>query len=190
MLQQPELIKAEEKGDPWVNVPRTLNFRLVARDGKGGGAYDETSVEVVDTGSQTFKILPAPDQRILVGSPTTVNWQVAGTDGGRINCQRVDISYSNDEGKSWQPLVNGVNNNGAHEVTIPANAGSAVRLKLACSDNIFYAITPKLATKSSDTPAPQPESNGGGGGGGSTGLFALLGLGIAALLRRRETISY
>ncbi|CAJ1824696.1 MULTISPECIES: reprolysin-like metallopeptidase [Aeromonas] len=178
-----------EKGDVWVNVPRTLNFRLVARDGKGGGAYGETSVEVVDTGSQTFKILPAPDQRILVGSPTTVNWQVAGTDGGRINCQRVDISYSNDEGKSWQPLVNGVSNNGAHEVTIPANAGSAVRLKLACSDNIFYAITPKLATKSSDTPAPQPESNGGGGGG-STGLFALLGLGIAALLRRREIMSY
>lgn len=190
MLQQPELIKDEEKGDPWVNVPRTLNFRLVARDGKGGGAYDETSVEVADTGSQTFKILPAPDQRILVGSPTTVNWQVAGTDGGRINCQRVDISYSNDEGKSWQPLVNGVNNNGTHEVTIPANAGSAVRLKLACSDNIFYAITPKLATKSSDTLAPQPESNGGGGGGGSTGLFALLGLGIAALLRRREIMSY
>lgn len=179
-----------EKGDVWVNVPRTLNFRLVARDGKGGGAYGETSVEVVDTGSQTFKILPAPDQRILVGSPTTVNWQVAGTDGGRINCQRVDISYSNDEGKSWQLLVNGVSNNGAHEVTIPANAGSTVRLKLACSDNIFYAITPKLATKSSDTPAPQPESNGGGGGGGSTGLFALLGLGIAALLRRRETMSY
>ncbi|WP_429196918.1 MYXO-CTERM sorting domain-containing protein, partial [Aeromonas veronii] len=42
----------------------------------------------------------------------------------------------------------------------------------------------------SDTPAPQPESNGGGGGGGSTGLFALLGLGIAALLRRREIMSY
>ncbi|MCF7742018.1 reprolysin-like metallopeptidase [Aeromonas veronii] len=179
-----------EKGDVWVNVPRTLNFRLVARDGKGGGAYGETSVEVVDTGSQTFKILPAPDQRILVGSPTTVNWQVAGTDRHPVNCQRVDISYSNDEGKSWQPLVNGVSNNGVHEVTIPANAGSAVRLKLACSDNIFYAITPKLATKSSDTPAPQPESNGGGGGGGSTGLFALLGLGIAALLRRREIMSY
>ncbi|WP_234924387.1 GlyGly-CTERM sorting domain-containing protein [Aeromonas veronii] len=110
-----------------------------------------------------------------------------------INCQRVDISYSNDEGKSWQPLVNGVNNNGAHEVTIPANADSAVRLKLACSDNIFYAITPKLATKSSDAQAPQPESNGGGGGGGgggSIGLFALLGLGITALLRRRETMSY
>ena len=179
-----------EKGDVWVNVPRTLNFRLVARDGKGGGAYGETSVEVVDTGAQTFKIEPASDQRILVGSPTTVNWQVAGTDRHPVNCQRVDISYSNDEGKSWQPLVNGVNNDGAHEVTIPANAGSAVRLKLACSDNIFYAITPKLATKSSDTPAPQPESNGGGGGGGSTGLFALLGLGIAALLRRRETMSY
>ncbi|MGL6410756.1 reprolysin-like metallopeptidase [Aeromonas veronii] len=179
-----------EKGDVWVNVPRTLNFRLVARDGKGGGAYGETSVEVVDTGAQTFKIEPASDQRMLVGSPTTVNWQVAGTDRHPVNCQRVDISYSNDEGKSWQPLVNGVNNNGAHEVTIPANAGSAVRLKLACSDNIFYAITPKLATKSSDTPAPQPESNGGGGGGGSTGLFALLGLGIAALLRRREIMSY
>lgn len=179
-----------EKGDVWVNVPRTLNFRLVARDGKGGGAYGETSVEVVDTGAQTFKIEPASDQRMLVGSPTTVNWQVAGTDRHPVNCQRVDISYSNDEGKSWQPLVNGVNNNGAHEVTIPANAGSAVRLKLACSDNIFYAITPKLATKSSDAQAPQPESNGGGGGGGSTGLFALLGLGIAALLRRRETMSY
>ncbi|MGL4506417.1 MAG: reprolysin-like metallopeptidase [Aeromonas sobria] len=196
VAQQP--IDQAIKGDVWAGSERTLNFRLVARDGKGGGAYGETSVEVVDTGSQTFKILPAPDQRILVGSPTTVNWQVAGTDGGRINCQRVDISYSNDEGKSWQTLVddNGVSNNGAHEVTIPANAGSTVRLKLACSDNIFYAITPKLTTKSGDTPAPQPESpapqpeSNGGGGGGSTGLFALLGLGIAALLRRRETMSH
>ncbi|WP_279490437.1 GlyGly-CTERM sorting domain-containing protein [Aeromonas veronii] len=74
--------------------------------------------------------------------------------------------------------------------TVCENQDTSVRLKLACSDNIFYAITPKLATKSSDTPTPQPESNGGGGGGGSTGLFALLGLGIAALLRRREIMSY
>ncbi|MBR7630334.1 hypothetical protein KAT72_15230 [Aeromonas popoffii] len=179
-----------EKGDVWVNVERTLNFRLVARDGKGGGAYEETSVEVVDTGSQTFKILPPTDQRILVGSPTTVNWQVAGTDRHPVNCQQVDISYSNDEGKSWQPLVSGVSNNGAHDVTIPEPAGTSVRLKLACSDNIFYAITPKLATKAAPEPQPQPESNGGGGGGGSTGLFALFGLGIAALLRRREAVSH
>ena len=145
---------------------------------------------MVDTGSQTFKILPPTDQRILVGSPTTVNWQVAGTDRHPVNCQQVDISYSNDEGKSWQPLVSGVSNNGAHDVTIPEPAGTSVRLKLACSDNIFYAITPKLATKAASEPQPQPESNGGGGGGGSTGLFALFGLGIAALLRRREAVSH
>ncbi|WP_287147664.1 reprolysin-like metallopeptidase [Aeromonas sp.] len=179
-----------EKGDVWVNVARTLNFRLVARDGKGGAAYGETSVEVVDTGSRTFKILPPSDQRMLVGSPTTINWEVAGTDRHPVNCQRVDISYSHDEGKSWQPLVSGVSNNGAHDVTIPEPAGTSVRLKLACSDNIFYAITPKLATKAASEPQPQPESNGGGGGGGSTGLFALFGLGIAALLRRREAVSH
>jgi MYXO-CTERM domain-containing protein len=186
-----------EKGDVWVNVPRTLNFRLVARDGKGGGAYGETSVEVVDTGSRTFKILPASDKTILVNRPTTVNWEVAGTDGGRVNCQGVNLSYSNDEGVNWHPLVSGARNNGSHEVSIQERAGTSVRIKLACSDNIFYAITPKLTTKSGytpapqpESPAPQPESNGGGGGGGSTGLFALLGLGIAALLRRRETMSY
>ena len=72
------------------------------------------------------------------------------------------VYVTRDYGKSWQPLVNGVNNNGAHEVTIPANAGSAVRLKLACSDNIFFAISPlKL-------PVAQSSGSSGGGGGGST----------------------
>ena len=81
---------------------------------------------------------------------------------------------------SWALLVSSQPNSGSATVTLPGNLTSSVRLKVACSDNIFFAISPlKL-------PLVQGGStSGGGGGGGAIGLWTLA-LALLGWRRRRK----
>lgn len=54
-------------------------------------------------------------------------------------------------------------------MALPANLTSSVRLKVACSDNIFFTISPlKLPLVQGGS-----TSGGGGGGGGALGFWTL-----------------
>ncbi len=82
-------------------------------------------------------------------------------------------------GASWTTLAAGQPNNGAATVTLPANLTNSLRLKVACSDNIFFAISP------SKLPVVQSGgSSGGSGGGGALGLWTLA-LALLGWQRRR-----
>ncbi|HEH9439361.1 TPA: hypothetical protein SIA39_001335 [Aeromonas sobria] len=155
------------KGDAWPTTNRDLNFRLTVRDGQGGVASDDMKVQVVKT-SSVFRITnPFYGVTLTPGASQALAWDVAGTDQAPISCSKVDISVTQDEGANWTMLAAGQSNNGAATVTLPANLTSSVRLKVACSDNIFFAISPlKL-------PLVQSGTNSGGGGGGSLGFWTL-----------------
>ncbi|HEH9425999.1 TPA: hypothetical protein SIA29_000893 [Aeromonas sobria] len=156
------------KGDAWPTTNRDLNFRLTVRDGQGGVASDDMKVQVVKT-SSVFRITnPFYGVTLTPGASQALAWDVAGTTVAPISCSKVDISVTQDEGVSWTMLAAGQPNNGAATVTLPADLTSSVRLKVACSDNIFFAISPlKL-------PLVQGGStSGGGGGGGSLGFWTL-----------------
>lgn len=157
------------KGDAWPTTNRDLNFRLTVRDGQGGVASDDMKVQVVKT-SSVFRITnPFYGVTLTPGASQALAWDVAGTDQAPISCSKVDISVTQDEGANWTMLAAGQSNNGAATVTLPANLTSSVRLKVACSDNIFFAISPlKLPLAQSGT-----NSGGGGGGGGSLGFWTL-----------------
>ncbi|MGL6150854.1 MAG: zinc-dependent metalloprotease family protein, partial [Aeromonas sobria] len=157
------------KGDAWPTTNRDLNFRLTVRDGQGGVASDDMKVQVVKT-SSVFRITnPFYGVTLTPGASQALAWDVAGTDQAPISCSKVDISVTQDEGANWRMLAAGQSNNGAATVTLPANLTSSVRLKVACSDNIFFAISPlKLPLAQSGT-----NSGGGGGGGGSLGFWTL-----------------
>ncbi|PKQ79007.1 reprolysin-like metallopeptidase [Aeromonas sobria] len=157
------------KGDAWPTTNRDLNFRLTVRDGQGGVASDDMKVQVVKT-SSVFRITnPFYGVTLTPGASQALAWDVAGTDQAPISCSKVDISVTQDEGANWTMLAAGQSNNGAATVTLPANLTSSVRLKVACSDNIFFAISPlKLPLVQSGT-----NSGGGGGGGGSLGFWTL-----------------
>jgi hypothetical protein len=157
------------KGDAWPTTNRDLNFRLTVRDGQGGVASDDMKVQVVKT-SSVFRITnPFYGVTLTPGASQVLAWDVAGTDQAPISCSKVDISVTQDEGANWTMLAVGQSNNGAATVTLPANLTSSVRLKVACSDNIFFAISPlKLPLVQSGT-----NSGGGGGGGGSLGFWTL-----------------
>lgn len=167
------------KGEAWPTINRDLNFRLTVRDGQGGVASDDMKVQVINTGA-AFRITnPFYGVTLTPGASQAVAWDVAGTTVAPISCSKVDISVTQDEGVSWTMLAAGQPNNGAATVTLPADLTSSVRLKVACSDNIFFAISPlKL-------PLVQGGStSGGGGGGGALGLWTLA-LALLGWQRRR-----
>lgn len=166
-------------GEAWPTTNRDLNFRLTVRDGQGGVASDDMKVQVINTGAAFRITSPLSGVTLTPGGSQAVAWDVAGTTVAPINCSKLDISVTQDEGASWTTLAAGQPNNGAATVTLPANLTSSVRLKVACSDNIFFAISPlKL-------PLVQGGSNsGGGGGGGSLGLWTLA-LALLGWQRRR-----
>lgn len=157
------------KGDAWPTTNRDLNFRLTVRDGQGGVASDDMKVQVVKT-SSVFRITnPFYGVMLTPGASQALAWDVAGTDQAPISCSKVDISVTQDEGANWTMLAVGQSNNGAATVTLPANLTSSVRLKVACSDNIFFTISPlKLPLVQGGS-----TSGGGGGGGGALGFWTL-----------------
>jgi len=133
-------------GEVLPTTDRKLNFRLLVRDGQGGVSFDETELTVVDTGEAFAVTAPLTNDTWLTNNPT-VTWQVAGTDITPINCASVDILLSTDGGNSFtQTLAENIANNGQYQLSLSNNACShgiattMARVKVACDDNIFFAI--------------------------------------------------
>ena len=164
------------KGEAWPTTNRDLNFRLTARDGKGGVSSDDMKVQVVDTG-KAFALTSPLVTPLAAGQTQTIGWEVAGTNVAPINCSKVDLFMTRDEGVNWTLLAGGQPNSGSASVAIPAGKDGTARLKVACSNNLFFAISPlKLSVTQ--------RVEGGGGGGGALGIWTLV-LALLGWRRRR-----
>jgi hypothetical protein len=133
---------------------RDLDFRLTARDDKSGQATEDVRVSV-DKSAGPFKITYIDPGPIFAGTAFEVIWDVADTDLPPINCLNVDfdlISFSADYASySIHPLVAASSlNNGSESLTfnppaiiaIPETATHPLsRVRIKCSDNIFYDIS-------------------------------------------------
>ncbi len=123
---------------------RKLTFRLTARDDRGGVASD-TVVLRVQKKAGPFRVeAPRSDDRWKVGELESVEWDVAGTDRKPISCKKVNLRLSFDGGKTFPlELASRVRNDGFHEVEVPTETTKKARVKVSCSGNIFFALTPK-----------------------------------------------
>jgi hypothetical protein len=134
---------------------RDLDFRLTARDGNSGQDIEDVRVSV-DKSAGPFEITnldSAPLPSIFAGTPFAVDWNVANTDLSPVNCLNVEfdlISFSSGYNRySIHPLDAASNlNDGSEFVTlnpaiaIPATAAhQRSRVRVKCSDNIFYDIS-------------------------------------------------
>jgi len=127
---------------------RELDFRLTARDGNSGQDIEDVRVSV-EKSAGPFEITNLDIvQIIFAGTDFPVNWDVANTNLPPINCQNVDfdlVSFSADYSTySIQPLVAASNLNDGSEIVRlnPASAThSRSRVRVKCSDNIFYDIS-------------------------------------------------
>ncbi|OAV43862.1 reprolysin-like metallopeptidase [Lewinella sp. 4G2] len=123
---------------------RDITFRLTAHDynDEAGGVDWETFVFSTDESAGPFVVNEPTEAAWRVGDYQEVTWDVAGTDGGRVNCKRVDIMLSLDGGQTFDlVLAEDAPNTGSAFVTVPeeARTGSA-RLMVKASENIFLNV--------------------------------------------------
>ncbi len=125
------------------NVPRTLNFSLFVNDNKATGnqaARRNMIVTVANIGPFKLTSQTAP-ANYLGGSNLTVTWDVAGTTGGNINTQNVQILMSADNGATFPiVLADSVPNNGSAVVTLPNQNNGNARIMVKAVGNIFFAM--------------------------------------------------
>lgn len=132
-------------GELLPSYARTLNFWLTVRDNHpAGGGIDQDAVQIdVNASAGPFRITAPNTSVSWSGASTqTVTWNQANTDRAPINCSNVDILLSDDGGNTFTTTVaNTIPNDGIQEITVPNRETGRARLKIKCSDNIFFDVT-------------------------------------------------
>ncbi|KPF48707.1 hypothetical protein IP87_12040 [beta proteobacterium AAP121] len=134
---------ADYVGFAGVNAsPARLNFRLTARDGRGG-VNSANTVLTLAPGTGPFLVtFPNTATSLEAGSPVTVTWDVAGTSAAPIGTANVKISMSVDGGLTF-PYVMAAStpNDGSQKVTVPLVNATAARIKVEAINNVFFDIS-------------------------------------------------
>lgn len=121
-------------------VARPLNFRLTARDNRGGVAGANVTLAVAAAGP--FAVT-APNEAFTAapGSSYALTWSVRGTDQAPVSCANVQVLFSNDGGLTFPTvLLASTPNDGAATVRLPAAATTQGRLKIQALNNVFFTI--------------------------------------------------
>lgn len=125
---------------------RNLTFRLMVRDNNpeaGGVDWQDVSFEVTEEAGPFVVTFPNKVADVLnAGSFAEITWDVADTNTGKVNCQKVNILLSTNRGISYDHvLVENTDNDGAQSVTIPDILTDKARIKVEAVDNIFFDIS-------------------------------------------------
>lgn len=132
------------RGEFLPTTSRTLRMRFTVRNNnQGGGALDSDEAVLTVVGSAGPFVITSPSggETWPGNSTQTVSWNVAGTNQAPINCNQVDIMVSTDGGQSFSTVAAAVANDGSAEITVPNTDSSQVRVKAACTGNVFFDIS-------------------------------------------------
>jgi hypothetical protein len=121
-------------------VARPLNFRLTARDNRGGVAGANVALAVAAAGPFAVTA-PSAAFTAVPGSSYALTWSVLGTDQAPVSCANVQVLFSSDGGLTFPTvLLASTPNDGAANVRLPSTATSQGRLKIQALSNVFFAI--------------------------------------------------
>lgn len=136
-----------QEGDAWEtvsDVEREMNFALTVRDNAvGGGQVVSELVKILVTNSGgPFAVTSQQSSVTLTaGDVETIEWDVANTNVAPVYTEFVDILLSNDGGLSYTTvLASNVENDGSHDVVVPAVPTTEARIMVKPVDNIYYAV--------------------------------------------------
>jgi len=125
-------------------IERELNFALTVRDNASGGgqvASDLVNVRVLNNAGPFQVSSQSLSESYAAGTIQAVTWEVAGTNQGQVNAQKVDIFLSLDGGLTFPiQLADGTPNDGSQEVLLPGVATNTARIMVKAHDNIFFAL--------------------------------------------------
>jgi len=123
-------------------APPSLNFKLTARDGRGGVNSATTNL-VLAPGAGPF-LVTSPNTAATLDAGTTQNvtWNVANTNTAPVNTANVKITLSADGGTTWPyTLAETVPNSGSASVRLPMVATQAARIKVEALGNVFFDVS-------------------------------------------------
>lgn len=126
---------------------RTLNFRLMARDGRlngGGVGNNDIPIQVVVTNTGAAFAVTAPNTAVswTGGSSQTVTWNVASTTAAPISCANVNIKLSTDGGYTYPiTILASTTNDGTQLITVPNVNTSLARIRVEGAGNVFFDIS-------------------------------------------------
>lgn len=139
-------------GEKLPKVGRTLNFRLTVRDNRvapssGGLATADLRFNVSAAAGPFRVTAPNAIGSYTGGAPLSVTWNPANTQNAPVSCARVDISLSTNGGLNFsQILAKAVPNTGSATVTLPTTPTTLGRIKIKCSNNVFFDVSDKNFT--------------------------------------------
>lgn len=123
------------------SVARKMNFLLTVRDNStlgGNTSSEEIMITTVDTDPFVAQTPPT----WASGSTQTVNWIVGESNLAPINCETVNIYFSEDGVDFSTVLATSVPNSGSAEVTLPSVPNtSTARLLVEAVNNVFYSVS-------------------------------------------------
>lgn len=133
----------------------TINFRLTARDGRGGSNADAMQINVVKSnliGEKFGVTVPQGGEIWHVGEAVDIEWNVGNTTSEPINCANVTITLSKNGGHTYPlTIISSTPNDGYFQYVVPNRSSSNARVKVACTDNIFFAVSQEDIMISSET---------------------------------------
>ncbi len=122
--------------------PASLNFRLTARDGRGGVNSANTQLILAPNAGPFLVTSPNTAVTLNAGSTQTVTWAVAGTDVAPVSTSEVKITLSTDGGLSFPyVLAAATPNTGSKAVVLPAVATTKGRIKVEAVGNVFFDVS-------------------------------------------------
>lgn len=137
-------------GEQIPTVARTMNFRCLVRDNRGGVADTangaggpSNEIAVTTVGTTPFQVT-SPNTAVVWAGSQTVTWNVAGSTAAPVSCPTVNIRLSTDGGLTFPTtLASGVPNTGSAAVTIPAVASTVTtaRIRVEAANNIFFDLS-------------------------------------------------
>ncbi len=127
------------------SVSRSMDFRCTVRDNfMGAGCRDEVDVDLSFHSSAGPFLVVNPNTNLTwtVSSAETIVWNVANTNAAPVSCANVDILLSLDGGFTYPIiLASEVPNTGNYGIIVPNEPSTTARVKVVCSDNIFFDIS-------------------------------------------------
>ncbi|QBY02894.1 hypothetical protein E2K93_00255 [Thalassotalea sp. HSM 43] len=145
-------------GENYPTTRRALNFKVTARDQRGGVAIEDIQVRV-DNNAGPFTIdMPNASTVLSDEGQTPVQWQVANTDQGEVQCKQVNILFSANGGNSFDYLLaRDTANDGSEMVTVPNINTDQAHIKVACSTPSFFALSKAFTLSNSSARNAVPE---------------------------------
>ena len=136
------LNNSSTRGERLPTYQRNMNFRATVRDNEiDGGAIGTDFVRIAVTADGPFKLISHNDNNTIVtGVANTFSWNVANTNMTPVDCATVDIDFSQDGGETFADAITGIANTGQGTAMVPTSMSSNIRVRIKCSDNIFFDI--------------------------------------------------